>query len=264
MLDREQVVIETTAMITSNIFRWLNVFGSAMVFLLFEGCAARAEDSDHARNFELGQWVLIVADYDQMEEVDDPDREPVDEPEFLSDFICSTCIKSTPTIMSWVQVVEIQGTRVLITVRGGGRHHVRFFGWVSEDLLITPSQFERVDEWPGRIFMEVCIEYEGCRQVIRSREGHLRISFDVDAYGDFCPFDRNDYGDCTTVGYAEVFGNYLRFVTDLDSDSGSREGELYVPFIIQPDGRLCWIPALQDHDICMPLNAEYYKPERGD
>ena len=104
--------------------------------------------------------------------------------------------------------------------------------------------------------MEVCVEYVGCREIRNLGEGDIEISMSGDDYDASCPFERDDDGNCTTSGYAEIFDNYLNFMTD----SGSAKGEWYVRFIIQPDGRLCWVPALQNYDVCMPLNEEYYKP----
>jgi hypothetical protein len=245
--------------------RWLLTLGAVLFFPLSEGCTA-TQNTKHTAQYAPGQRLIIVADYDQIEETVDPDSEPeTNEPAFLEEIVCLDCIPSAPpNIMDWVYVRDVHGSRVLFESGPRGRHRTPFFGWVDEDLLISPSQFEPVVDWPGKWFLtEVCVEYVGCRQAYRHSDGDLEISFSGTRYDASCPFERDEYEFCRTNGHVDIFGKYLVFVTGRHSDSTTLDGErrLGINFIVQQDGRLCWAQALQDYDVCLPLNAEYYKPE---
>lgn len=179
---------------------------------------------------------------------------------WLGEVICVDCIYDSPEFMTWVQVLAVRGDRVLFRSRYGGFHHTPFEGWVDEEYLVPGDRFMHIDGWPEEIlYIEVCLEDEGCREVSNFRNNRLKVAFVFD-YDATCPFERDNSGYCETDGFALTFRQYLYFTTDLDSNPSTNYRELQIPFLVQQDGRLCWAPAWQHHKICMPLNAEYYDP----
>jgi hypothetical protein len=247
---------------------WWKIFAIALVCLSVEGFVLRADTTSEANKFRPGQLALIVAKYDQIDRAEDKDiyspeeleamaAEKLEESEeypFLEEIVVID-LSVPPDPLSIVQVLKTKGTRVLF----GGQFypfHGPFFGWVEQEHLIAFDSFKRVERWPENLLFDVCVEDYGCRKISQVGNKEMTISVSFSPFDDFCPFDKDHQGQCTTEGHVEVFDNYLRFVPNLEET----EDEWDVMFIVQPDGRMCWDRALLDYDVCMPLRPEYYKP----
>ena len=116
----------------------LRILAVGLICIPFEGCAATVEIADDSRAFEPGQSVYIVADYDQIEDADDADvygltEKDAEAVESDADFIFEEIVvmdySVPPELLSVVQVIRSQGTRVLFV--GDGPIYHLFYGWVD-------------------------------------------------------------------------------------------------------------------------------------